>query len=234
MAERAGETVKSQAPSKRSWRRRAAAFAIAFAVSLIVGRFFETLASKPAIDAALRAQSSWMEALNDFSPWGVAKTFSDRMSADIYANSRHMELNSEGRLEYVDAKGGAMDGLMRPMKALFDTVLALATTGGVVGLMQLGMGVLAVGLALVWRKRVEGKEMAPVVLVVLWPAAVIFAASLIALVLKALMVGALGALSWATELAAGAAGATGVVGFCWYCLQKLGEKGAEHALTPKI
>jgi hypothetical protein len=37
-----------------------------------------------------------------------------------------------------------------------------------------------------------------------------------------------------TQFAAGAAGATGVAGFCWYCAQKLGEKGAEHALTPKI
>ncbi len=66
------------------------------------------------------------------------------------------------------------------------------------------------------------------------PVAIIFGAGLLALALKAIMLAPLGALSWATGLAASAAGATGVVGFCWYCLQKLGEKSAEHALTPKI
>ena len=48
------------------------------------------------------------------------------------------------------------------------------------------------------------------------------------------MMGALYLLSWITSLAVWAAGATGIVGFCWLCLTKLGEKGAEHVMTPKI
>ena len=175
-----------------------------------------------------------MRTLSEFSPWGVADLFSDRMGAEIYANSRHMELNSDGRLEYVDARGGPVEGLALPMKALLLTVAALATSGGILGLAQLGLGALAVALGLKWLKMRGGKDLPAPALIVGWPVAVILAASLIAIPLKAVMLAALATLSWLTGLAAAAAGATGLVGFCWYCLQKLGEKGAEHALTPKI
>lgn len=220
---------------KKGWRRRAAGFVVAFAISLIVGRFFETVASKPAIDAALRAQTGWMEALSDFSPFGVARMYGDMASADMMSRQRHSYIDSEGKLQYTNPSGSPQDGLAAPMKALFATVAALVAAGGVVGLVQIGMGVLAVWLLLDWLKRRRNFEITSGPLIFLaWPLAVILAASLIAVVLKAVMVAALSALSWATGLAAGAAGATGVVGFCWYCLQKLGEKGAEHALTPKI
>lgn len=232
--EKAAARAQSAAPAKRSWKRRAAAFAVAFAISLIVGRVFETVASQPALNAALNAQSGWMAALNTFSPWGVAGTFGDQMSAQSYADSRHMALNEEGRLQYTDATGGPMNGLMLPMKALSLTVGSLITAGGVAGLVQIGLGVMGVALGLEWLKRRHKSEFGGPVMMVFWPLGVILAASLIAVALKVVMVGALGALSWATSLAAGAAGASGVVGFCWYCFQKLGEKGAEHALTPKI
>jgi hypothetical protein len=113
-------------------------------------------------------------------------------------------------------------------------VSALIADGGLVGLIQLGLGALAVAVGLHQLKRAGDAEVAPPVLVVGWPVAVIFAASVIAVALKFLMTGALFALSWITELAASAAGAGGIVGFSWYCTQKLGEKGAEHALTPRI
>jgi hypothetical protein len=205
---------------KKGWRRRVAGFVVAFAISLIVGRFVETVASKPVIDAALRAQTGWMEALSDFSPWGVAKLFGDKASADMMSRERQSYLNAEGRIQYTNSSGGPQDGLAVPMKALLATVAALVAAGGVVGLVQIGMGVLAVWLVLDWLKRRRNVEITSgPLLFVGWPVAVILAASLIAVALKAVMVAALGALSWATGLAAGAAGATGVVGFCWYCLQ---------------
>jgi hypothetical protein len=68
----------------------------------------------------------------------------------------------------------------------------------------------------------------------LWPLAVVVSASVIAFALQMLMLGALFLFQWLTGLAALAAGATGVTGVCWYCVAKLGEKGAEHALTPKL
>jgi hypothetical protein len=120
------------------------------------------------------------------------------------------------------------------MKAFFATVGALVAAGGVVGLAQLAMGALAVALIFRYRTKLGVGGMPPIAAFFLLPIAVIFAACLIAFALKSLMLGALAALSWATGLAASAAGATGVAGFCWYAIAKLGEKGAERALTPKI
>ncbi len=219
----------------RSLARRLGVFAIGFAISLIVGRFFETVASKPVIEGALSVQEQWIGALEEFSPWRVAKTFGDRLAEDQMSRAGGLVLNDEGRFERRAPSGTMQDGIAAPMKALFATVASLVTAGGVVGLMQIAMGVTAVWLTLdVLAKRKIFEVTNGIVFMFLWPPSVILAASLIAVVLKALMLGALAALSWITGLAAGAAGATGVAGFCWYCLQKLGEKGAEHALTPKL
>lgn len=219
----------------KGFGRRAAGFAVAFAISLVVGRFFEVVASKPAIETALDVQSGWMEALDDFSPWGVAALYGDKLTEDAQSRQRRMYFDAEGKIQYTNPSGSPRDGLVAPMMALFATVGALVSAGGIAGLVQICMGILAVWLGLdVLKRRGLFEATNGLVLILGWPLAVIFAAGLIAVVLKTLMLGALGALSWVTGLAAGAAGATGVAGFCWYCLQKLGEKGAEHALTPKI
>ncbi len=63
------------------------------------------------------------------------------------------------------------------------------------------------------------------------PACIVFLASLSALIIQWLMIGALGAFSWATSLAAACCGTSSVGAALWYCLKKLGEKGVEGALT---
>jgi hypothetical protein len=219
---------------KRSLRRRIAAFVIAFAISLVIGKFFETVASQETLDGALRAQQGWMTALEEFSPWALADEFGRRAGEEARAGQRQAYIDDDGNLAFTEPHGNLSGLLFGPLKAFFATLAALIAEGGVVGLIQLGLGALAVGAGLHEMKRREGKDMPPPVLFLGWPLAVIVAASVIAAALKFLMTGALFALSWATELAASAAGAGGIIGFCWYCTQKLGEKGAEHVLTPKI
>jgi len=219
----------------KSRARRIGVFAIGFLISLIVGRFFEEVASKEALAAAHRVQVGWIAALSEFSPFAVADMFGDKLAEDQMSRAGGLVLNDEGRFERKAPSGTMQDGIAAPMKALFATVASLVTAGGIVGLMQIGMGIAAIWIILdILAKRKIFEVTHGILFFVAWPPAVILAASLIAFALKSLMLGALAGLSWITGLAAGAAGATGVIGFCWYCLQKLGEKGAEHALTPKI
>lgn len=63
------------------------------------------------------------------------------------------------------------------------------------------------------------------------PACIVAMASVSALLIQWLMIGALSAFSWATSLAAACCGTTSVGAACWYCLKKLGETGVQHALT---
>ncbi len=229
-----GVGASSGTAKKKSWTRRIAAFAISFAIALLVGRAFETVASESTLNAALRAQSGWIAALNEFSPWGVAGTFSEKYDALILAHYQPT-VDEGGRL--VPARSDSpspAQSLSQPLQALAGTIGALVGAGGVVGLAQIFMGALALALVLEHLKKRHRFEVGGPFVLVVWPLLVILTAGALAAALKLLMLGALGALSWVTGLAAGAAGATGVVGFCWYCLQKLGEKGAEHALTPKI
>ncbi|MFZ5616186.1 MAG: hypothetical protein ACOZAA_02530 [Pseudomonadota bacterium] len=63
------------------------------------------------------------------------------------------------------------------------------------------------------------------------PACIVALASVSALLMQWLMIGALSAFSWATSLAAACCGTTSLGAACWYCLKKLGETGVQHALT---
>jgi hypothetical protein len=63
------------------------------------------------------------------------------------------------------------------------------------------------------------------------PACIVGLASVSALVIQWLMIGALGAFSWATSLAAACCGTSSIGAGVWYCLKKLGEKGVESAIT---
>ncbi|MFO1186819.1 MAG: hypothetical protein U1E87_04845 [Alphaproteobacteria bacterium] len=226
----------TQKRPKKSWRRRALGFAIAFAISLLVGRVFEFVGSEATLSAAARAQTGWMMALSKASPWGVAKTYVAAFDDIVAQGMRRSYIDADGRIQYTEPKGGLLGFFWAPLKAFVQTLIAFATTGGVVGLLQIAMGAMALGLLNL--RLSKGKRMTfgvpPIANVMVLPLATIGTASLLAVVLKLVMLAALVALSWVTQFAAGAAGATGVAGFCWYCAQKLGEKGAEHALTPKI
>jgi hypothetical protein len=227
---------KTKERPKKNWRRRAGGFAIAFAISLLIGRVFEFVGSEATLGAAARAQTGWMLSLSEASPWGVAKAYGAAYNDIVVQGMRRSYIDAGGEIQYTEPKGGLLGAFWAPLKAFFQTVIAFATTGGVVGLLQIAMGAMA--LALLNLRLSKGKRMTfgapPIVNIMVLPVATIAAASLLAVALKLVMLGALVALSWVTQFAAGAAGATGVAGFCWYCAQKLGEKGAEHALTPKI
>ena len=69
---------------------------------------------------------------------------------------------------------------------------------------------------------------------ILAPLGVIALASVIGLVLWAVMIGALYALSSITGLAATAAGATGIVGFCWLCITELTKKPIWNASVSSV
>lgn len=221
-------------PKRRDWRRRLITFLIAFGISLIVGRAFETVSDKETLAAAQRAQAGWFSALTRASPFAVAETFAREIEAVMAEGRARSYINDDGILINETSDGSLTRGFGTPLKALFMTVAGFATNGGVVGLTLIAMGLLLVGVV---NLRFTGGRSAffepPLVNWIAGPFAVTLAASAIAVVLKAAMLTALAGLSWLTTLAGGAAGATGVAGFCWYCVVKLGEKGAEHALTPR-
>lgn len=132
-------------------------------------------------------------------------------------------------------KRAVVPGILAPVAALVRTATRLFSGGAaaIVPIMQLGFGIL--GAVVVMRDRrkqpVDGDSFA---MLLMSPVVVILIASLGALALKWLMIGALASLSWVTHFAAGAAGATGFLGACWYCFSKLAEKGVEGALTGKM
>lgn len=118
-----------------------------------------------------------------------------------------------------------------PIAALIRTVTRLFAEGGVATLAQLAAGALA--FAAFVRDSKTGVIGFGGFLPNLMgaPPAVIAIASLLALGLKWLMLGALFSLHGVTSLAAAAAGAAGLGGFCWLCFSKLAEKGVEAAMT---
>lgn len=210
-------------------------FVAAFAVSLAVGRAFEFAADSQTLAAALRVQRGWISALSEMAPWEVVKTYNANLSEIAEWSREEVWTDDAGVVHSRDRNLGAAV-LLLPLLALGQTILALAGAGGVAGLVQIAMA--AGALALINLHWTKGRSVFfpahGVVNAVGVPLAIILGAGLLAVALKAAMIAALGALSWATALAATAAGATGVAGFSWYCLQKLGEKGAEHALTSKL
>ncbi|MBY0423086.1 MAG: hypothetical protein K2Q06_12340 [Parvularculaceae bacterium] len=196
---------------------------------------FETISDKDTLAAAQRAQANWIAALSDASPFAVAEAFLRRHDAIMAEGRAHLEFNSAGEAVNVTSDGDLVRPLVAPMKAFFATIVGFATGGGGVGVSLLAMGALTVGVVNLRLSR--GKHaffQSPFVNFVFGPFAIVFAASVLAVVLKAVMLAALGGLSWLTSFASSAAGATGIAGFCWYCVVKLGEKGAEHALTKHL
>jgi hypothetical protein len=218
-----------------TWRRKAVAFLVAFGISLIVGRAFETVSDDATLAAAQRAQAGWAAALADASPLAVADRFGRELSAILAEGQAHLEFNDAGEAVNVTSDGDLVRPLVAPFKAFVATVAGFATNGVVVGLSLIAMGALAVGVVNLRLSRGRSPFFHPVPAnYFIGPFAIILAGSAIAVLLKVAMLAALGALSWLTSLAGAAAGATGAAGFCWYCVVKLGEKGAEHALTPRL
>lgn len=123
-----------------------------------------------------------------------------------------------------------MPSIFGPFVALIRTASRLIAEGGVVALMQLGLGALCFVVFVRDKNGAVGFGEFPSNLIG-GPIFIIGFASLSAFALKWLMIGALSGFHWATSLAAAAAGASGLAGFCWYCFAKLGEKGLEGALT---
>ncbi|MBY0423426.1 MAG: hypothetical protein K2Q06_14055 [Parvularculaceae bacterium] len=132
-------------------------------------------------------------------------------------------------------KGVVVPGMLAPIAAFVRTMTRLFSGGAaaIVPFMQLGLGVL--GAFVVMRDRKPGRNDGDgFAMFLMSPVVVILIASLGALALKWLMIGALAAFAGVTQFAATAAGATGFVGACWYCFAKLAEKGVEGAMTGKI
>ncbi len=207
----------SASEQKPILRRRIVKFAVGFAVSLAIGKVLETITDRDSIDGIYQLQGDWIAAVRQMSPLNLIGVFILQMG---------------------EVEGG---GFLTPLFALWGTAGSYLDTGAIAGLMQIGMGALALGaLNMVHSK---GKSVflgssgedgrLPINLAGL-PLAVVALGSGLALSLQWIMLGALFLFHWITGLAAIAAGATGVVGFCWYCLAKLGEKGAEQVLTPQI
>jgi hypothetical protein len=227
--------ANSEKPMRPGWRRKVIGFMIAFGISLIVGRAFETVSDEETLAAAQRAQAGWFSSLSRASPFAVAQAFGREYDSVLAEGRAHSYINDAGELINVTSDGDLKRGFGAPMKAFFMTIVGFVTNGGIVGLALIAMGMMSVGVI---NLRLSGGRSVdfggPVLTWFAGPFAVILAASVIAVILKAVMLAALGGLSWVTTLAGGAAGATGVAGFCWYCVAKLGEKGAEHALTPRL
>lgn len=206
--------------SWRITRRGVTRFAIGFGVSLLVGKLAESLFDPDTLDSLYFAQQAWIDAVNDMNPFALAGAFINETVSAFQYEGAHV---------------------LSPAIGLFVTLRTLFDQNALAGLLQLALGALAVSSfnlvgsggrrAFFGEFNASGRVLQNLFL---WPLAVVAAASLIAFALQMLMLSALFLFQWITGLAALAAGATGVAGGCWYCVTKLGEKGAEHALTPKI
>ncbi len=165
----------------KSWKRKAVGIGIAFAISLIVGRVFETISDQESLAAAQHAQSTWVAALSDASPFAVWEAFF-RQYASIMAEGRaHLEFNAAGEAVNVTSDGNLLRPFIAPLKAFLATIFGFATNGGVVGLSLLAMGALTVGV--VYLRLTRGKHgfvHSPFVIYVFGPFAVIFSASVLA------------------------------------------------------
>lgn len=204
----------------RITRKAAMRFVVGFAVSLVVGKLTESLFDADALDGLYSAQEAWIDAVNRMNPLELAGTFIRETVSAFRDDGAH---------------------ILSPAIGLFVTLRGLFDENAFAGLLQISLGILAVSSfnlvrtegsrAFYGELHASGRLLENLLL---WPLSVVAAASIIAFALQMLMLGALFLFQWLTGLAALAAGATGVAGGCWYCVTKLGEKGAEHALTPKI
>lgn len=221
-------TEENPKPSRVSGlSRRLISIIIGLVVTLVVGAVAERITDAEWLAQAKDAQAQWINAVAETSPISVATTFGTELQGAISGDT------SQGAWSAIESPDG--HGISSPAYAIIFTALKLWESSGFVALVQLVLGALAFAVINFWRTKGETIFIGDFWLtLILAPLGIIALASLIGLVLWALMIGALYALSWVTGLAATAAGATGVVGFCWLCVTELTKKGAEHVITPKI
>lgn len=247
---------------RRFWRnlrsrwRRGAILVFTFAISLAIGRAIEVVSDQQTIEAALRFQTRWIESLSEFSPWEVFKTYVDKHSERSEGSILVYEFDEWlGReVEVQKRNPRQVSTVFAPAAAFLDTLKAVLSAGGVAGLLQVLLAMFtfcAVNLRLTRGKSIlmpisrerhvadaarknSSDHINVMYNMFFGPPVIAIVAGVLAFALKMVMLGSLFTLSWITSLAAGAAGATGVVGFLWFTLQKLGEKSAEHIVTPKL
>jgi len=212
-------------PKLNKWPRRVAMWVIGFFISLAIGWVAERVTEPEFLAEAKQAQADWIEAVSQTSPIAVVTTYWSEITSAFDGKSH------DGAWA---GRTGDGQGIGSPVVALVMTLLRFFYDGGVATLVQVGLGALAFCAFNFWRSKGQTILFEDGYATMLaGPPLIILAASVIGLILQGVMLGALYTLSWITGLAAAAAGATGVVGFCWFCVTKLGEKGAEHVLTPE-
>lgn len=209
-------------------RKRVLGFAIAFAISLSIGKLVESMTDRDTLVGLYRMQGIWIRTVHDLNPLSLLYTYvHDTVAA------AHGHLRDDG------SSTGA--GLWAPLKGMWYLLSDVYRQGSVFTILQLGSGALVLGALNL--KRTDGKTVLlgnpaadgrTFLNLVLWPPAAVLVASVLALALQVLMLGALGLFHWVTGLAAMAAGWTGVGAVCWFCFRKLGEQGIEHIVTPKL
>lgn len=217
---------------KRGWRiitrKRVISFAIAFAISLTIGKLVESVTDREALVGFYRAQGIWYQTVNDLNPLSLLHTYVSKTVAAFY-----------GHLRDDGSSTGA--GVWAPLKGIWYLLTDVYRQGSVFTILQLAFGALVLGALNL--KRTGGKTVLlgnpdadgrTFLNLILWPPVAVVVASLLALALQLLMLTALGLFQWFTGLAAMAAGWTGVGGVCWLCFKELTERGIEHVVTPKL
>lgn len=221
------EQASGEAAPRKRWTRRIASVVIGLIVSLIVGKIIETVSDRAWLAEAEAAQKQWITAVGETSPIGVGAIYWDEITAVM----------GDGRADtgYDLGIRPTSTGMASPLVAFWYTAERVIHSGGIVAIVQLALGALA--LAVMNYLGSDGKTIffqETQSNIIGLPLCIILLASLLGGALWLVLMGALYLLGWVTSLAVWAAGATGIVGFCWLCVTKLGEKGFEHIATPKI
>jgi hypothetical protein len=222
------EASGEAAPKKKRLGMRVLFFFIAFFISIAVGKAFETASDPETLASAKVAQQEWMQTVQGTSPIAVVSTYWIELNGAWWGES------SEGAWSAFEANGKGK-GIVTPIYALVMTGARFFYEGGIPIVIQLVLG--ALGVAVFNFIRTGGQTILfenEITTLLFGPIAIILAASVIGMVLWALMAGGLYLLGWATDFAGWALGATGIVGFCVFCFGELGKKGVEHVLTSKL
>ncbi len=221
-----GETANTPKPMGR-WMRRIASVVIGLAVSLAVGKVVEVVSDPVWLAEADAAQKQWIAAVGESSPIGVATIYWDEITATMG--------DGKADTDYGHGIRSTSAGVGAPFLAFWYTAGRIIDSGGIVAIVQLALGALAVvvmnflnsGGKTIFFQETQAN-------IIGLPLCIILFASLLGGALWLVLMAALYLLGWITSLAVWAAGATGIVGFCWLCITKLSEKGVEHIATPKI
>ena len=216
------------APKRKRWPMRLLFFFLAFFISIAIGKAFEMASDAELLAEARVAQQEWIKTVSGTSPVAVASTYWSELNGAWWGESR------DGAWSAFEANGKGK-GMVTPVYALIMTGARFFYEGGIPIIIQLVLGALGVAVFNFLRSRGQTILFDNELTTLLFgPIAVILAASVIGMVLWALMQGGLYLLGWATDFAAWAVGATGIVGFCAFCFGELGKKGVEHVLTSKL